>query len=958
MKINKRLLLVAAMATAGPAGLMSLSAAAQDDVEEIIVTGSHIKGTPENAELPVDVLRRADLEELGSPTLLEMVRNLGVSSGNIGETNQFQAGGQANEGVATVNLRGLGSARTLVLFNGRRHVPTNFVGTDLNFIPTNAIGRVEVLKDGAAALYGSDAIAGVVNFITRSNFEGLEVNGSHQFIDGSSGDSEFGVIWGASRDNVSVMLAAEYKRRSKLQVRDRDWALRPFAETPQGGWSSIGNPGSALSLATFAWAADPQCEALGGEIGAPFCRFQYSYWDNLIEDEEHLSIYGEVNFQLANGAEFYMEGGYAEVELEPWNSSPSYPPQTLTGADRYVFPGHPGWDKMFADNFAYYTGLGFAAGPQPVIAWNRAAGIAGLDGKPQEGYRKTEQTRFVAGLDGAMYNDAIDYSVSLAWSKRDRYIEGEDTYVERMGLALKGLGGAGCDTALGVPGVGACEWYNPFSNSIAVSPITGFANPQYDPAVANSPEMMDWLFDRLGTATENELLVLDAVISGMTGWQFGGGEAAWALGGQFRAEEYSSTPNAINNLSLNPCPWNDPQSVALGLVGSLDCTGSETGFFAFLAGSDPESDDRNVWGLFGELALPITDTLDMQLALRYEDYGGQTGSTTDPKIAVHWQINDALAMRASASSTFRGPALASLSGRGTALQFIAPTTAFKAVDTVGHPGLQAEKAIALNVGFLMDVGNFSGSIDWWSFDFEDRIGVESANQIVSAYANFNAVTNPSGLDCADGEVGEFTPECAAIRAHIFPTGTAAGGIQRIDVSWYNSGDVETSGIDFQGQLEFDLENATLTVGAEGTHVIEFVSDDFKDVGGVLLAPGGDFVGQLNESNPFTPLPQLKASIFATYDRGQHNVRYVMRYVDDYTDEIPPAGFPQFASIDSMVTHDIHYNYAWTEQTRLNFSVFNALDEDPPFASLDLNYDPFTHSAFGRMFKIGVTHTFY
>lgn len=943
MKFKSKLLMAAALVTAAPIGLLSQGAMAQDDVEEIVVTGSHIRGTPENAELPVDVLRRADLEELGSPTLIEMVRNIGAASGNIGETNQFQAGGQANEGTASVNLRGLGAARTLVLLNGRRHVPTNFQGVDISFMPSSAIGRIEVLKDGAAATYGSDAIGGVVNFITRSGFEGLEVSASQQFIDGSDGDTELNGIFGWSKGNMNFILAAEYKHRGELQVRDRDWALQPYAVAPESGWSSIGNPGTLIGNPLLpggidaALAADPNCEVLGGELGGGFCRFQYAFYDNLIEEEDHNNWYSEMTFDLASGGQFYVEAGWSKVEVPEWNTSPSYPPQSLTGFDRAVFATHPGLQALFADNPAW-AAANFPGGPQTILTFSRMAGVAGLDGEPETGYRETETQRFVTGLDGTMYNDTVDYSVSLSYSNRDRTFATDDMYVERMAFALDGLGGANCDWATGVPGVGNCSYYNPFSNAIAVSPVNGFVNPQYDPALANSPEMLDWLTDTLGTDLNNELLVLDAVFSGMTGWQFGGGEAGYAFGAQLRKEEYSSTPWAVNDLTQNPCPFTDPQALLRGYTGSLACA-APTGMFAFLSGSLPVSDDRTVWAAFGELALPITDSLNMQLALRYEDYGGQTGSTTDPKVAVHWQINDVFAMRASASSTFRGPSLASLAGRNTALEFVAATTAFKAVDTLGNPNLKPESAITLNLGFLMDTGSFSGSVDYWSFDFQDRIGTESAGQIVSAYI-------AGGCDTI------LVGDCVALRSHIFPTGTAAGGIERIEANWINGGDVETSGIDFQAQYQFDLENATLTVGTEGTHIIEYVSDDFKDISGVTLASGGDFVGFFNETNPFTPLPQLKATIFATYDRGPHNMRYAMRYVDDYKDGV------LLSTIDSMTTHDIHYNYLWNESTRLSLSVFNVADEDPPFAAADLNYDPFTHSAFGRMFKIGVTHTFY
>ena len=135
---------------------------AEQAIEEVVVTGSYIKGSAEDADLPIDVISRADLEDQGNPSILEMVRNLSITSGNIGETNQFDTrGGQGNEGVTTVNLRGMGSARTLVLINGRRHVATESIGVDVRAMPSIAIGRVEVLKDGAAARYGSDAIAGV-----------------------------------------------------------------------------------------------------------------------------------------------------------------------------------------------------------------------------------------------------------------------------------------------------------------------------------------------------------------------------------------------------------------------------------------------------------------------------------------------------------------------------------------------------------------------------------------------------------------------------------------------------------------------------------------------------------------------------------------------------------------------------------------------------------------------------
>ena len=188
----------------------------EEVIEEVVVTGSYIKGSPQDAELPIDVITEEDLLQQGSPSMIEMIRNLGVTAANLGETNQFTTGGQANEGVATVNLRGMGAARTLVLLNGRRHVSTETLGVDISAFPISAIGRVEVLKDGAAAVYGSDAIAGVANFITRSDFQGLEIGGSFKDIDNSDGDWDINAIFGTGGDNWNWSIAAEYGERGRI----------------------------------------------------------------------------------------------------------------------------------------------------------------------------------------------------------------------------------------------------------------------------------------------------------------------------------------------------------------------------------------------------------------------------------------------------------------------------------------------------------------------------------------------------------------------------------------------------------------------------------------------------------------------------------------------------------------------------------------------------------------------
>ena len=161
----------------------------QTESETIVVTGSHIRGTPEDAALPVNVITAEDIQAQGSPSVIDIIKQLPASAAVLGDTNQFD--GRASilsTGTATVNLRGLGSGRTLVLLNGRRFTPSPRTdGVDVNLFPMAAIGRIEVLKDGAAATYGSDAIAGVVNFITRNDLDVVELQANYGAIQDSDG---------------------------------------------------------------------------------------------------------------------------------------------------------------------------------------------------------------------------------------------------------------------------------------------------------------------------------------------------------------------------------------------------------------------------------------------------------------------------------------------------------------------------------------------------------------------------------------------------------------------------------------------------------------------------------------------------------------------------------------------------------------------------------------------------
>lgn len=1009
---------------------------AEEMIEEVVVTGSYIKGSSQDAELPIDVITSEDLLQQGSPSMVEMIRNLGVTAANLGETNQFTTGGQANEGMATVNLRGLGAARTLVLLNGRRHVATETDGVDISAFPISAIGRVEVLKDGAAALYGSDAIAGVANFITRSDFQGLEVGGSFKDIDASDGDWDINAIFGTSGDNWNWMVAAEYGERGELPIRERDFATVQTDRNRPGGWSGIGNPGTAyfyvpvadgtadftvtdadgnVTTQSLAYGgtvtksfADPQCEALGAlRAHNSACGFNYGWFDNLIEGTESIKLFSELNIDLSDDHRLHFEAMYSDVDIPAWKTSPSYPPQSLFGPDRRMLVDHPGLvdfnnfyglqaagadGALEADEIGSLTTLpegstavlaagdaaaAALAGVPEALTLSRAMGVSGafLTGKSESKQRRTETFRFVAGLDGTLFDQAMDYDVSVSWSKRDRFYGGNDMYVERMGLALKGYGGPDCvlpatvqnadgtysfadpDAAAAAAGVGGCEYYNPFSRAVPFSAVNGTTNADYNPAVANSEGLLRHLINARGAQPVNELLVFQAVFSGETGIEVGGGTIGYAFGAQSRNEQYDFTLWDVGNRAVNPCPYTSPVAAALGIVDadqlSPNCS-SPTGNSAFLAATDEESTERTVYGVFGELAVPLTDDVDVQLALRFEDYGGLVGASLDPKLAVSWRVTEELSFRGSASTTFRGPPQSLLAGTGTALSYVAPTLAFKAIDTVGNPNLSSESAVSTNIGVIYQTDNFYGSIDYWAFSFEDSFQTEGFNSILDSYTD---------NDClGSGGVATNSAVCNELRTHIFPVAahTDLASTERIVVNWLNGQDIETSGIDFKAEYRFDgVMEGSVSVGIDGTYGLEYERDPQFDISGnIQLAAGADLMGLLNynQGPAFTSKPELKAAAHIAYETDVHYAGVTARYVGDYDDLGAPSDLPWLATIDAQTTVDLNYVYRGLDNLVLTASIVNVADEDPPEARGDLAYDPFTHNAFGRMIKVAFTYT--
>ena len=976
---------IVAVAFAIGAGAPALAqTSAPSEVQEVVVTGSFIRGTPEDAALPVDVIGIDELQRRGSPSTIDLIKALPVSGPVLGDTNQFSTTAQGQVGAGTINLRSLGSLRTLVLVNGRRVVSSagsGSGGVDTNLLPASAIGRVEVLKDGAAATYGSDAIAGVVNFITRTNFNGLEVSGDYRLVDGSKGDYNLSAIYGKRFDNASFLVSAGYQHRSELKTTDRDWSYLPYLTNPSG-WSVLGQPPSFLPLSAAGTPVagvqrDANCEAVGGYAGftgtTPACYFTYIPYDNLVEVENRYHVFAQVDVDLNETTKFHAEAYWAKTDIPRMRFSPSFPP--IQGPNG---PGSTGVFSTPVTNPGALTALQQAGLSPAVIAATSRVSLTlfrplGAGGNPlyddggQIGYRNYDLYRVSAGLSGELPFAGIGYDLGVTYSHTQNRQHTPDIFIDRLQRALNGLGGANCRT--NTPGANGCLWFNPFSNGYAGNPSIGTTNPGYVSANANSVDLLDWLFERGSeTRQRQDLFVVDLVFNGELGIELPGGAIGWAAGGQYRTTDFQSTLRSpFQDVRVNPCPVQGVTTCAL-----------PTGPYIFLGQGTPQQLDDTVYAFFAETNLPITDTLNAQAAIRYEDYGGLTGSTVNPKLAVKWQVAEAFALRGSVGTTFRGPTPGNRSSNAvTGLSGIqAAGNGFKSVDYTGNPAVGPEKAFTYNIGAIFQTGGLRVIADYWHFNLKDQITTVPAQIVATAVGGVGNGTQFVNCGSALRDLITFNNNNVCVQGV-----TVGNDIQRVRSDTVNGPDATVRGVDVSIDYKMpDVLSGDVGFGLSFSRLLKYDIGQF-DLNGVLVSAPYKALGFTNYDRFPGTVSKLRGAAYAEYSRGDHNLRLDMTYIGGATDNRGPTTVQTGSSancnvanaiagtatncllttlgnkVKSFYTFDLTYRVDLPWDTTLTASVFNIFDRDPSAARLEAGYDPFVGNPYGRTFKIGARKRF-
>ena len=824
--------------------------------------------------------------------------------------------------------------------------------------------------------YGSDAVAGVANFLTRKDFTGFEVSTSFEDIDASDADTALGFIWGSEiGDTGHLVVSVGQRDRSELSLRDLDWHTnQTYAVNPQGGYSGIGNPGTFYAIgntnltSTFLGVVDPGCEEVGGQIGDGSCRFRFTTFDNLKEDETLQQIFVEYNAEIGGGS-FHFDFLSSETDVPSWKTSPSYPPQLLFGPVQRVQPDHPGYVAMrtaFPTELAPFSWVDSNGDTQwaTLTFLGRTVGAGGLpytaDGAAA-GSRTYETTRFHASyeFDTGDFSHRVDATIGSS----DHLRTGHDAYIDRTQLAFAGYGGANCGATIdstgtiqangATAGSGNCGYINPFSNSIQYSAqffspnyvrtdgstVTyqpgGTANPNYSATTANESALLQWIYGEYRTGIETETTVFGYSFQKDL-FSLDGGEAVIAAGAQIRNYDHVVTVNDAYNLNLNPCSY-------AGQTAGVGSCLAPTGRFSFLSGTYPGNFSQSVTALFAELALPVSEAFDVQVAARYEEY--ENTDTFDPKVSLRWTPLDWLTVRASFSSSFRGPSAAQIvpNSKSTILQYVAPTRAFKAIDINTNPDLEPESADTTNIGvvFNWDQIGLTLTVDMWDFDFSNPIIGEEYNGIVNAYTSGDATRRAAVMDrilCQDG-----SNDCAG------------SAIARVTTSYVNGPSIQTNGVDVFAEWETNLGGLDFAVGGEVTTIDTYDVASYS-IGGTEVIPAYDALGDLNASRSARPLPETKFRSWLRLSSGAWVVNVQVNDVSSYDDVRNGTTVASFATTD--------VNFSWTfdgipgiDQLRAYVVVNNLDDKDPPFARTDLGYDAFTHNPFGRTIKAGVALQF-
>lgn len=899
---------------------------AQDEaVEEIIVTGSHIRKDTFTSSSPISVLDSQVIEGIGATNVGDLIARVPSVVAAI-DGSSVNVNVPASSGISTTALRNMGSSRTLVLVNGRRYVSGTSAGAgygvDLNTLPTTMIERVEVLTGAQSAAYGSDAVAGVVNLITKTDFDGVELN--VQVGDSTEGGRErqdIDLTLGHNFADGNVWFSFGYSNDEGLLSRDRKNSQfsQISVDTDADGLldtllfeGSSHVPGARLIAGGLSLNGDGT-PFDGGRDLATTDRLNFNEFRSLLIPLERKFGGAGLTLDLSDKATATMEVNYARVE-----SRARFEPIPLSVfGDIYKIPrgGSSGMDLT-----THPLWVGSSAGNQIV-----AAGVTNFDDfgntfrrTVELGDRGSGNTRTTLRLAGALdyeFDNGMYLDIYGTYGVTEQVqTDFGDINLERAALALDmepdGFGGFQCvDEIARIQG---CVPFNPFGTIDSVAGLAGVTNI--------SPEAAEYLAAAVGLTGNVEQTVVAAVLSGDLPFSVGDqDDASFAFGLEYREERGEETPDGLRQK---------------GITRGYNI--------------QPTKGNFNVVDVFGELQVPLIDQLILDVAVRAGDYS-TVGSTFTWKVGLDAPINDSVRLRAATSTAVRAPNITDLFGGAFAdavLSFdpcngvdAATTgdvadncrsipaimnritndgsftlTQVEAQNTItfnqGSPTVQEEEADSFTVGAIFTpvaVEGLSIALDYYNIKIDDAIRIPTGTDVLNR--------------CHSVAPGSFDPSCGGL---VFRD-VNSGPVLDVRATANNEDTIETSGIDLEASYYFDeLGAGDLLVSFGANFLTEFdvtgSAGDRQDLSGEVLFPETrfnlNFDYNINDFNVFS------------------QVRYRSSTKDRNDNTTQTAGLND---IDAATYVDLRGSYRISDTVSAYIGANNLFDEAPPTMGFSHKY---------------------
>ena len=966
------------------------------EVEEVVVTGSFIRRSEGIvAASPLTQLSAEDLEAQGTVNMAQVVQNLTFNNGTA-VTNSIQG---VNNTTTNFNLRGLGPRATLTLIDGKR-VPTSNVQS---MLPASALQRIEVVTDGAAALYGSDAVAGVVNLIPYQSFDGLELE---YFEEGDSrgdfGRIETSFIGGKSFGDVDLVLAGSQVDSGTLGWQERPDYVRSGL-THNGG----GNPGNYLV---------PQRDASGNLTGTsssrpdPNCAYQTEAdqvtpgnnpWGNLLGGRcfmsfgdtrdfqpqyDTSSIYSNLNWDVNEDVTFHTQLMWNRHRIRNRNnmSNPgarsdaiavvrgelpgnTFRAKTSAGQDLFAEPMRNSTGSIVLDGYGRPLPMRNSAG-QVVLAGNR---FSSINTDPLGGVPFSEDVR-INGAQWVPFNRQEANTIPTAMQKYGTYqLESIDRRTVRLATGvdfavpmLEGWqGSANYVYGLFNDVSNSTQQYslsavNQGLNCDVVNDVDSCYNPfgAVDPRFRTPQHVADAIFTQDQIDDKDQLQTFDLVLNGevpLGDYELPGGAVSMAIGYQRREEKEIKGPTRTSIL--------DDQ-----LIGSQAL---------------PRSQSRSSDSWFMEFAIPVLENMELSAAVRDESFSTGQSAVVD-KFGIVYSPTEWISLRATKGEAFIVPTLAQLnSPESCGLSNVAdPFSSFQGFITScssGNPNLLSESSDSLSVGFDVSLlENLTWSVTWSETDFLDRIVSTTTEDILRS--DFRAFQAATGFVATTANP---KPSLAQLQAWINDPRSDRRVIR-------NAADITTP----DRILQSDSNAATMLVRAWDTQLdYGFSLDDvglngwgdlavqlqatYMDTYQFQLEKGGvvrDAVGKQNNAFGAVPTtPQVRANMRINWSLGNHMVSATTRYIDEVTFDANEfsfqAGFPGAkwgGPTDKLRTWtqlDVFYAYRGYEALggEFNFSVGarNLFDRMPQKTGMIAGVAAESQDVIGRVVYARVNYSF-